>query len=756
MKSLVIVESPGKIIKIQKYLNDLYKDKKFIVKASFGHIMNLDSSNLSIDIDNNFKPTYVISKDKRKVVKELKELAKYCDEVIIASDEDREGEKIGADLAHVLKIKNPKRIVFHEITKNAIMKAVDNPTTINHNMVYAQQARRILDRLVGYTISPLVWDNVVGGKSAGRVQSVVVKIIIDKENEIKKSVSSPYILTKGLFKIMKKKVKGVLYNMKLKKNYMMDNIYDAETWLKTINSNVNMIITNIVNKKSTRKPSPPFITSTLQQDASSKLRFNVKKTMMIAQKLYEAGHITYMRTDSTNLSLDCRNSCRDYIVKTFGSKYSSMKNYTKNKKGAQEAHEAIRPTNINNKTITNMMKDNVRLYELIWKRTVASQMSNAIINIMNIDIDFMLDKKSILPKKSIFLCSLENIIFDGFLKLYNNIESDEEKQSGKINISVGEKVKLKELTISEEYTKPPYRYNEANIVKYLEKKGIGRPSTYASIISKIMDRKYIEVKNIDGVKKESNILLLNSKYKLSKKKKDIFIGKEKNKMVPTEMGNKVNNFMETNFNNIMMIDFTAKFEEYLDMVAEGKAKWYNILQKYYDELSPNVNKLKKSKTKQGNVLGTFKNMDVVIGEGKYGPYIYYNSKYTAIKDINISLKDAIEYLSYPKYLGNVGKKKVHLHIGRYGKYCKVGTKNVSLKDFKGEITLENLKKFFSKDRYALKTFNIDDMVIHIKNGQYGPYIQIIKNNKKVNKSLSKNIKIESITKDKVIEYIQEI
>ena len=755
MKSLVIVESPGKIIKIQKYLNDLGKDTKFIVKASFGHIMNLDSSNLSIDIDNNFKPTYVISKDKRKVVKELKELAKYCDEVIIASDEDREGEKIGADLAHVLKIKNPKRIVFHEITKNAIMKAVDNPTTINHNMVYAQQARRLLDRLVGYTISPLVWDNVVGGKSAGRVQSVVVKIIIDKENEIKKSVSSPYILTKGLFKIMKKKVKGVLYNMKLKKNYMMDNIYDAETWLKTIDSKVNMIITNIVNKKSTRKPSPPFITSTLQQDASSKLRFNVKKTMMIAQKLYEAGHITYMRTDSTNLSLDCRNSCRDYIVKIFGSKYSSMKNYTKNKKGAQEAHEAIRPTNINNISI-NMPKDNVRLYELIWKRTVASQMSNAIINIMNIDIDFMLDKKSILPKKSIFLCSLENIIFDGFLKLYNNIESDEEKQSGKINISVGEKVKLKELTISEEYTKPPYRYNEANIVKYLEKKGIGRPSTYASIISKIMDRKYIEVKNIDGVKKESNILLLNSKYKLSKKKKDIFIGKEKNKMVPTEMGNKVNNFMETNFNNIMMIDFTAKFEEYLDMVAEGKAKWYNILQKYYDELSPNVNKLKKSKTKQGNVLGTFKNMDVVIGEGKYGPYIYYNSKYTAIKDINISLKDAIEYLSYPKYLGNVGKKKVYLHIGRYGKYCKVGTKNVSLKDFKGEITLENLKKFFSKDRYALKTFNIDDMVIHIKNGQYGPYIQIIKNNKKVNKSLSKNIKIESITKDKVIEYIQEI
>ena len=755
MKSLVIVESPGKIIKIQKYLNDLYKDKKFIVKASFGHIRDLDSSHLSIDIDNNFKPTYIINKDKRKVVKELKELAKYCDEVIIASDEDREGEKIGADLAHVLKIKNPKRIVFHEITKNAIMKAINNPTTINNNMVYAQQARRLLDRLVGYTISPLVWDNVVGGKSAGRVQSVVVKIIVDKENEIKKSVSNPYILTKGLFKIMKKKVKGVLYNIKLKKNYIMDNIYDAETWLKTINSNVNMIITNIINKKSTRKPSPPFITSTLQQDASSKLKFNVKKTMMIAQKLYEAGHITYMRTDSTNLSLDCRNNCRDYIVKTFGSKYSSMKNYTKNKKGAQEAHEAIRPTNINNISI-NMPKDNVRLYELIWKRTVASQMSNAIINIMNIDIDFMLDKKSILPKKSIFLCSLENIIFDGFLKLYNNIESDEEKQSGNINISVGEKVKLKELTISEEYTKPPYRYNEANIVKYLEKKGIGRPSTYASIISKIMDRKYIEVKNIDGVKKESNILLLNNKYIISKKKKDIFIGKEKNKMVPTEMGNKVNNFMETNFNNIMMIDFTAKFEEYLDMVAEGKAKWYNILQKYYDEFSPNVNKLKKSKTKQGTVLGTFNNMDVVIGEGKYGPYIYYNSKYTAIKDINISLKDAIDVLSYPKYLGNVGKKKVYLHIGRYGKYCKIGTKNVSLKDFKGEITLENLKKFFSKDKYALKTFNIDDMVIHIKNGQYGPYIQIIKNNKKVNKSLSKNIKIESITKDKVIEYIQEI
>jgi DNA topoisomerase I len=756
MKSLVIVESPGKIIKIQKYLNDLGKDKKFIVKASFGHIRDLDSSHLSIDIDNNFKQTYIINKDKRKVVKELKEIAKCCDEVIIASDEDREGEKIGADLAHVLKLKNPKRIVFHEITKNAIMKAVDNPTTINKNMVYAQQARRLLDRLVGYTISPLIWANVIGGKSAGRVQSVVVKIIVDKENEIKKSVSNPYILTKGLFKIMKKKVKGVLYNMKLKKNYMMDNIYDSETWLKTINSEVNINITKIVNKKSIRKPSPPFITSTLQQDASSKLRFNVKKTMMIAQKLYEAGHITYMRTDSTNLSLDCRNNCRDYIIKNYGKKYSSMKNYTKNKKGAQEAHEAIRPTNIKNKTITNMMKDNIRLYELIWKRTVASQMSNAIINIMNIDIDFMLDKKSILPKNSIFLCSLENIIFDGFLILYNNIESDEEKQSGTVDILVGGKVKLKELTISEEYTKPPYRYNEANIVKYLEKKGIGRPSTYASIISKIMDRNYIEVKNIDGVKKESNILLLNSKYKISKKKKDLFIGKEKNKMVPTEMGNKVNNFMETNFNNIMMIDFTTKFEEYLDMVAEGKAKWYNVLKKYYNEFSPNINKLKGKKNAKGTILGSHKDMDVVVGEGKYGPYIHYDNKYTAVKDINITLKEAIDLLSYPKYLGKLDKKKVYLHIGRYGKYCKVGTKNVSLKDFKGEITLENIKNFFSKDRYALKTFNIDDMVIHIKNGQYGPYIQIIKNNKKVNKSLSKNIKIETITEDRVREYIKEI
>ena len=756
MKYLVIVESPGKIIKIQKYLNELYNDSKFIVKASFGHIRDLDSSKLSIDIDNNFKPNYIINKDKYKVVNELKTIAKSCNEVIIASDEDREGEKIGADLAHILGLKNPKRIVFHEITKNAIMKAFDNPTTINNNMVYAQQARRLLDRLVGYTISPLVWDNVVGGKSAGRVQSVVVKIIVDKENEIKNSVATPYILTKGLFKINKNKVKGTLIDKKLKKNYMMNNIYDAETWLKTINSTVNNIITNINKRKSIRKPSPPFITSTLQQDASSKLRFNVKKTMMIAQKLYEGGYITYMRTDSTNLSLDCRNSCRDYIVKKYGEKYSSMKNYTKNKKGAQEAHEAIRPTNINVLEIKNQPNDNQRLYTLIWKRTVASQMSNAIINIMDINIDFMIDKKSLLPPNSIFLCSLENIIFDGYLILYNNIDSDEEKQNGTVNILVGEKVKLKELIISEEYTKPPFRYNEANIVKYLEKKGIGRPSTYASIISKIIDRNYIKVENIDGIKKESNILLLNSKYNIVKKKKDLFIGKEKNKMVPTDMGIKVNNFMETNFNNIMMIDFTAKFEDYLDMVASGKAKWYNILQKYYDEMSPNITKLKKSKTKQGTILGSHKDIDIVIGEGKYGPYIYYNNKYTAIKDTNISLKEAIDILSYPKYLGIIGKKKVYLHIGRYGKYCKVGTKNVSLKDFKGEITLENLKIFFAKDKYALKTFNIDDMVIHIKNGEYGPYIQIIKNNKKVNKSLSKNINIESITKDKVKEFIENI
>ena len=508
-KILVIVESPGKIKKIGEYLGSDY-----IVKASYGHFLDLDPKELSIDVNDNFKPNYVITNDKRRTVAELQSLARECEEVIIASDEDREGEKIGADLATVLKLKDPKRIVFHEITKKAIMDAINNPSTINYNMVYAQQARRLLDRLVGYKISPILWASMNGAKSAGRVQSIVVKIISTREEEVAKSISEPYFKTVGSFSIKKNKTNANLCLSKSKALYKFDS-YENKTWIEKIGENTTFSIKKIDEKESTRNPAPPFITSTLQQDASSKLRFNVKRTMDAAQKLYEAGHITYMRTDSTNLSEDARKKAKEYIVENYGEKYSRSMNYTKNSKNAQEAHEAIRPTKLDVKAITKMSPDCIRLYDLIWKRTIASQMAPAIINTLHLSIDATNypDNKSILPKKTYFKTAIENILFDGYLIIYNdkieiegvddNTEDENVSNSSKkVKLKVGDKVKFKNMAISEEYTKPPLRYNEAGLIRYLEKNGIGRPSTYASIISKVIDRDYVNVRNVEGVKKE--------------------------------------------------------------------------------------------------------------------------------------------------------------------------------------------------------------------------------------------------------------
>ena len=518
-QTLVIVESPGKIKKIGEYLGSDY-----IVKASFGHCRDLDSKTLSIDVDNNYKPNYIIIPGKQRVVRELRSLAKECKEVILAADEDREGEMIASSLADLLNLKDPKRIVFHEITKKALNDAVKKPTKINFDMVFAQQTRRLLDRLVGYKISPILWKQLAGGSSAGRVQSVVVKIIIDKENDINKSISSPYFKTNGTFNFKKSKLNSTL--MKGKEQYRYSSYEKAEKYLNKINKNTIFKVVDTSEKKVNKKAPPPFITSTLQQDSSTKLKFTLKKTMMVAQKLYEAGLITYMRTDSTNLSKDAIDSCKTYIEKAYGSEYSKPKNHVKKTKGAQEAHEAIRPTKIHISDISDKLDtDAKRLYELIWKRTLASQMSDAILNIQTIKIDGKNNNESILPKKTLFVSKLETIDFDGFLKLYNTHST--ENESGRIKILKDNIVDMKNILVSEEYTKPPLRYNEAGLIKFLEKKGIGRPSTYASIISKIIERKYVEIKCVDGVEKDSRILKIDSKFKLSKNEKKIRIENHK-------------------------------------------------------------------------------------------------------------------------------------------------------------------------------------------------------------------------------------
>ena len=784
-KTLVIVESPGKIKKIGEYLGDDY-----IVKASYGHFLDLDPKELSIDVNDNFKPNYVVNPDKRRTVIELQNLARDCKEVIIASDEDREGEKIGADLAKVLKLKDPKRIVFHEITKKAINDAVNNPTKINYDMVYAQQARRILDRLVGYKISPILWASMNGAKSAGRVQSVVVKIMCTREEEIAKSISKPYFKTVGSFIIKKNKANAHLCLSKSKGLYKFDSYDNAKKWIEKIGENTTFSIKKIDEKETKRNPAPPFITSTLQQDASSKLKFNVKRTMNIAQKLYEAGHITYMRTDSTNLSEDARNKAKKYIVKNYGEKYSRSMNYTKNSKNAQEAHEAIRPTLLNVKTITGLSPDCIKLYSLIWKRTIASQMTQAIINTLHLSIDATNypDKKSILPKKTFFKTAIENILFDGYLIIYNDkikIEGIDDNNSDeivsnavkKIKLKVGSEIKFKGITISEEYTKPPLRYNEAGLIRFLEKNGIGRPSTYASIISKVIDRQYIVVRNVEGEKKMSKILNLNTKFKLKEIIKDISIGKENNKMVATDMGMKMNNFMTTNFEEIMDLTFTAKFEKYLDKIANGKAKWYNILQMYYDSFNPIVvellDKSKELKNQGINHEDEFlghhpkSNLPIYKGIGKFGPFVKILEesgttkwKYSSVPEEDfedIDIKSALKILVLPKYIGKIQKSMVYLCKGKYGLYLKIGTsKNVSVT---GKIdiekySIEDAKKTINNvvDPYVLKSFKHKNKTLNIKEGKYGPYI-MISGKRKRNVPIPSDVDLDAIDLETILGII---
>ena len=763
-KTLIIVESPGKIKKINEFLGPNY-----IVKASFGHVQDLDKNTMSIDIENNFKPIYIVSHDKLKVVKELKELTNECIEVILASDEDREGEAIAGSLRDVLKLKDPKRIVFHEITKKAITESIANPKSLNQNLIEAQQTRRLLDRLMGYKLSQLLWAFKVG-ESAGRVQSVVVKILVDKEKEISEAIAEPFLKTTGEFSIKDTKFNSVI-------NYQFKKIDDGKLFLESLDNTCSYIVSSVENKKSIRKPSPPFITSTLQQEASTKLGFPLKKTMDAAQKLYEAGLITYMRTDSTNLSEDAIKVAEQYIKATYGKEYSDPKTYTAKSKGAQEAHEAVRPTYLEkSEAPENMDKDCVRLYSLIWKRTIACQMANAKLNIQTINIDIIKNKVGQLifhKKQYFFVSTLENIEFDGFLKVYDNTTEDDESIKGKLEIKEKDLVNMNKIKITEEYTKLPLRYNEAGLIKYLEKNGIGRPSTYASIISKIIDKKYAEIKNIDGIKKESKILELSDKYKLKACQKEINVGKENKKLVPTDLGNNIIEFLVKNFEPIMEIKFTAEFEEYLDMIAEGKAKWFNILNKFYQLFNPICIKLSKEVKINPTIANADKllgidestKLEIFTGSGTYGPYVkrYEDNelkkwKYASIKDSeNINLEDAINLLKYPIILGKIGKAELNLHKGQFGFYIKYANKNYSIKDNEEDkITFDYAKTLIEGgDKYAIKSFSVKNKIINVKTGQYGPYLQIISGKSKSNIPIPNDYKAEVLTVEQALEIIAD-
>ncbi len=675
-KNLVIVESPAKAKTIQKYLG-----KDFEVKSSFGHIRDLPKKGMGIDLKT-FTPDYEVSADKKKLVTELKAAVKKAEMVWLASDEDREGEAIAWHLADELKLKddNTKRIVFHEITKNAILKAIENPRKIDQNLVNAQQARRVLDRIVGFEMSPVLWKKVKTGLSAGRVQSVAVRLVVEREQEIRNFKPTSSYKVEGVFTNAEKQD----ISAKLKKDFTKEN--EAEAFLEK-SQNVEFKVLNVETKPGTRSASAPFTTSTLQQEASNRLGYNVTSTMRIAQRLYEEGYITYMRTDSVNLSQDAISAAKDFIEKEFGAEYSSPRNYTTKSASAQEAHEAIRPTDFGVKTIGDAQLN--KLYQLIYKRTLASQMANAKIEKTVIEIG-----NSALP--SHFEAQGEVIVFDGFLKVYgiSKTEEDDEENNEKLlpKVNVGEVLSYKKITATEKFTKPAARYTEAALVRKLEELGIGRPSTYAPTIQTIQNREYVDKREIlpqereivklslgkSGVKKE----VLTEKY-----------GGDKNKFVPTDIGEVVNDFLTSNFKEILDYGFTARVEEGFDEIAQGAQEWKGMMTDFYSKFHPRITDVEEhaDRATGERLLGvdakTGKNIYAKIG--RYGAMIQIGENddeekptYASLlptQNINtITLEEATDLFKIPFDLQEFDGKPVSVGVGRFGPYVKWGETFISI------------------------------------------------------------------------------
>jgi len=682
-KNLVIVESPAKAKTIQKYLG-----KDFEVKSSFGHIRDLPKKGMGINLEN-FTPDYEISADKKKVVADLKAASKKAETVWLASDEDREGEAIAWHLAQELKLKseNTKRIVFHEITKNAILKAVENPREIDQNLVNAQQARRVLDRIVGFEMSPVLWKKVKPGLSAGRVQSVAVRLIVEREKEIREFKPVPSYKVEGVFTNLEKQE----ISAKLKKDFTKEQ--DAENFLNQV-QNIDFKVLNIDVKPAQRSASAPFTTSTLQQEASNRLGYGVTTTMRVAQRLYEEGYITYMRTDSVNLSQEAINAAKSQILKEFGKEYSQPRNYVTKSASAQEAHEAIRPTDFGVKSIGDAQLN--KLYQLIYKRTLASQMANAKLEKTVIEIG-----NPELPQH--FEAQGEVIIFDGFLRAYGIYKNeDEEQEDGdKIlpKVNVGEALAYKKITAVEKFSRPVSRFTEAGLVKKLEELGIGRPSTYAPTIQTIQNREYVDKREIEPKEREIVKLTL-TKTGLKKEILTEKFGGDKNKFVPTDIGIVVNDFLTTNFNEILDYGFTAKVEEDFDEIARGEEKWKDVLKNFYSSFHPKIEDVGENADRATGerLLGqdpkTGKNVYARIG--RFGPMVQIGETDSDEKPIfaslmatqnivTITLEEALELFKVPFDLQDYEGKTVTVGVGRFGPYVKWGEAFISLP--KGENPL---------------------------------------------------------------------
>ena len=736
-RNLVIVESPGKVKTIQKYLGENY-----IVKASIGHIRDLQENKLSIDVDNGFAPEYVVPSDKKKVVAELNKAAAQADKVLLASDEDREGEAIAWHLFQTLGLsrENTSRIVFHEITKDAILKALETPRDIDMNLVNAQQARRVLDRLVGFEVSPILWRKIKRGLSAGRVQSVALRLVVDREKEIIAFENKSYYKIEGIFSPEDSPVK-----LKASLDTRFDTISQARSFLED-NIGATFKVANVESKDGTRFPAPPFTTSTLQQEAGRKLRFSVSQTMKVAQSLYERGLITYMRTDSTNLSSLAIGTSKKFIEENFGEEYCHNRQYKTGTKGAQEAHEAIRPTFIANTAIEGTAQEQ-KLYELIWKRTVASQMSEA--RITNTTVKISSDKRS-----ELFSMQAAKIKFDGFLKLYMEGTDDEVEDEGIVNLPElrsGIIMKNRELGAYCKFTQAPPRYSETSLVKKLEELGIGRPSTYAPTISTLTTgRGYIVKGDKEGhVERVTDLTLKGGD--IVESSHDEKVGAEKNKLLPQEIGMIVTDFLVENFADIMGYDFTANVEKDFDKIADGKLVWNNVIDRFYKAF----HKLVDTSMKESKVNRLTRELGVDPSDGKvivakYGQYGAYVQKgdpedklFASLgKDLlieNITLEEALKLFLLPRTVGAYEGTDIIATKGRFGPYLKYGTKNISLP--KGtdplKVTLEKcielIKEDAGKPAAGESILKFESSDIEVINGRYGPYIKHAGSNYKIPK-----------------------
>ena len=754
IENLVIVESPAKAKTIERFLGENY-----VVKSSFGHIRDLEKKDLGIDIEHNFQPKYEISPDKKAIVKELKQLAKEAKTVWLASDEDREGEAIAWHLFEVLGLKkeNTKRIVFHEITKDAILHAINNPRDIDKNLVDAQQARRVLDRLVGFEVSPVLWKKVKPSLSAGRVQSVAVKLIVEREREINHFVEQKYYKVTGTFETKDANGNSVPLKAELSERF--------STQEETVNflehcKKAAFSVSNVETKPGSRKPAPPFTTSTLQQEASRKLGFSVSQTMAVAQKLYEQGHITYMRTDSVNLSQLAIGAAKAVICNTLGEKYSKPRNFATKTKGAQEAHEAIRPTYMDKESISGD-KNEQQLYSLIRKRTLASQMAEAELEKTTITI-------AITGEKHTFEAVGEVIIFDGFLKVY--MESfDDEKEDDEAAllpaIHKGDQLQRSLIQALEQYTTHPPRYTEASLVKKMEALGIGRPSTYAPTITTIQNRGYILRESRDGTERQLDQIDLKGQDIKVKKISRIF-GAEKKKLFPSDIGMVVTDFLSNYFTNIMDYNFTANAEDALDHIAEGEVEWQSMIGTFYQPFHANVEKtLKESERNTGaRELGKDPQTGetVVVRIGRFGPMAQIGEgesvRYAGLLKgqlmETITLEEALDLFKFPRQLGEFEEKPVSVGIGRFGPYIKHNQLFVSLKkgvDDPGTITLETAIERINEKREIEKNRKIQEFEngVQILNGRFGPYITF----NKVNYKIPKGKEADKLTFEETMEII---